>query len=162
MWISHKGFSVPAGTIKAISQNFLKITVPKLHDITRKLSSLEFPVLVKLTFHFTQPDHNDITAADPLKFLKRSPLLEDLDLRLRVCPGVSRPAKAAELVRLKSVAFTGYLSHKTNSIHTNGLPCMILPKRSITIDLRADHFACSSDKSLLSSLIQLGDTIFPQ
>ena len=126
MWISHKGFSVPAGTIKAISK--FSLNNLKLHDVTRKLSSLEFPVLVNLTFHLTQPDHNDITAADLLKFLKRNPLLEGLDLRLQVCPGVSRPAEAAELVRLKSVAFTGSLSHKTNSIRINGLPYLILPK----------------------------------
>lgn len=162
MWMAHDMFPVPADILKAISRFAPNITVLRLHGVTANVSSFQFPALVKLTLRVPECCYGGPSPADLVNFLKHSPVLEELDLRLPdySSDGVSPSAGTVELVHLKSAVFNGYFSR--NSAHVIGLPYLILPKRSITVDVQATDCARPSDPLPLFSVIPLGDTLFPR
>jgi hypothetical protein len=90
-------FSIPATTMEAISQFARHIMILRLHDITTSLSSLKFPALAKLTFLITTPTTRKPGAADLVKFLKQSPILEELNLRLPESFKADKPADTVAL-----------------------------------------------------------------
>lgn len=176
MWMAHEEFSVPAGIMKAISRFAPNLTVLKLHEITTSLSSLEFPALIKLTFCLTVHVYPNLVASDLVNFLKHSPDLEILDLRLPDNFEASPSAGTVELLRLKSAVLNGSLFEqnksvlfngrpslmRNKSVRVNGLPCLVFPNRSITIDVQITTRPHPSDGPPLLPVIHLGDTIFPR
>ena len=155
-------FCMPATMMERVSQFAPNITVLRLHNITTNLSSLEFPALVKLTFGITAPTAQNPDAADLVKFLKRSPILEELDLRLPESFKADAPAGTVELTHLKSTVFNGFSALFKNSISVGVLPYLILPKQSITVDVQTKARAFSPDTSPLHSVIQLGGAVLHQ
>ena len=161
MWMVYQHFPIPAVTMETISRFSPNITVLRLHDIFTSLASLKFHALVKLTFRATMPTTPNLDTMDFIKFLRNSPLLEELDLRLPDSFKADRPASPVTLARLKSAVFNGSLT-PNNSVGVNVLPYLILPKQSITVDVQTRARAFSADTSPLLSVIQLGDAIFPR
>ena len=155
-------FSIPATTMKAISQFARHITILRLRDITTSLSSLKFPALAKLTFLITTSTTRKPGAADLVKFLKQSPILEELNLCLPESFKADKPAGTVALTHLKSAVFNGCLAPEENSISVGVIPYLILPNQSITVDVQTGSRAFSSDTSSLRSVIQLGDAILPR
>ena len=155
-------FSIPATTTKAISQSARHITILRLHDFTTSLSSLKFPALAKLTFPITTPTTRKPGAADLVKFLKQSPILEELNLRLPESFKTDKPASTVALTHLKSAVFNGYSAPEENSINVGVLPYLIPPNQSIAVDVQTGTRAFPSDTSSLRSVIQLGDAILPR
>ena len=162
VWMTCTEFSVPTDTMRAISRFAPNITVLKLHIVTTKLSSLEFPALTKLTLCIVASDHPNPTVEDLVKFLEHSPLLETLDLRLPNHLVVSQSVGTFGLERLKSAVFGGHSSHENNYICITGLQHLILPKQPITVDVQTEVRTRPWDTSPLLSAIRLGDATFPR
>ena len=161
MWMVYRRFSIPAVMMETVSRFAPNITVLRLHDITTSLVLLKFPALVKLTFRVTRPDVKNPGAADLVNFLKHSPNLEELDLRLPESFKADTPTRTVALPHLKSAVFDGS-STREYTLGVNVLPYLVLPGQSITIDVQTRPRAFSSDTPALLSVIQLGDAILPQ
>ena len=162
VWAVHQQLTFPVAVTEAISRFASNITVLRLHDITIGLSSLEFPTLTKLVFRVTTPAVKNPDPADLVEFLKHSPILEELDLRLSESFRGDATAGTVVLARLKSAVFNGSLAPESKTIDINVLPYLVLPKQSITVDVQTRARAFSSDTSPLPSVIRLGDTVFPR
>ena len=161
MWMAFKQFSLRAITMETISRFATNITVLRLHDVATSLSSLKFPALVKLTFRITTRNIQNPDAADLVKFLKHSPVLEELDLCLSESFKVDTPAGTVAFAHLKTAVFNGS-STPNGSVDVNVLPCLVLPNQSITVDVQTRARAFSSDTSPLLSVIQLGGAVLPR
>ena len=162
VWTVYQQFPIPVVTMEAISRFASNITVLRLHDIATNLSSLKFPALTKLTFRITTPAIQNPDAADLVKFLKHSPILEVLDLRLSESFKGDTTAGTVTLVHLKSAVFNGSSTLENKFIDVNVLPCLVLPKQPIIVDVQTKARAFSSDASPLLSVIRLGDIAFPR
>ena len=162
MWMTRDIFSVSAHTMKAISRFAPNITVLTLYDVAENLPSLEFPALVKLTLRLAYDDCQSLDPEDLIKFLKNSPVLEELDLRLPFLWTKSPPVTTAEFTRLKSAVFDEYSLRQGAYSCVPGLQYLILPKQSITIDVRMSVYIAPSDPLPLLSAINLGGAIFPR
>jgi len=162
MWMAHQQFPISATLMATISRFAPNITVLQLHDITTDLSSFKFPTLTKLTFHVTTPTIWNPNAAGLVRFLKHSPFLEELDLRLPECFKADASAGTVALAHLKSAAFNGHSIPKNKSIGVSVLPHLVLPNQSITLDVQTRTRAFSSDTSPFISVIQLGDAVLPR
>ena len=162
MWMTHQQYPISTALMKKVSRFAPNITILRLHDITTGLSSFKFPALIKLTFRVTKPATRNPDAADLIKFLKHSPILEELDLRLPESFKADTSARTVALARLKSAVFSGYSAPSNESVGVNILPYLILPNQSITVDVQTSARAFSSDISPLLSVIQLGGAILPR
>ena len=162
MWTVYRQFPIPIAAMEKISRFAPNITVLRLHDITTSLSSLKFPALVKLTFRITKPTIENPDAADLVKFLRQSPILEVLDLRLSASFKGDRTAGTVALAHLKSAVFNGSSTGRNNFVTVTILPYLVLPKQSITVDVQTGARAFSPDTLPLLSVGQLGDAVFPQ
>ena len=161
MWTVHHQFPIPTVTMEKISQFAPNITALRLHNITTSLAYLKFPALVKLTFRVTRPGFQNPDAADLVKFLERSPNLEELDLRLPEGFKSDTPTGTVVLTHLKSAVFNGS-STRGYTVDVDVLPYLVLPDQSITIDVQARPRAFSSYTKPLLSVIQLGVAVLPR
>lgn len=158
MWMVFEQFPIPVLTMERVSQFAPNITVLRLHDITTSLASLTFPALVKLTFRVTSLAIRNPDAADLVQFLRNSPIIEELDLRLTEGFKADTHDGTVALTRLNSAVFNGFFT-PNNTIDVNVLPCLILPKQSVTVDVQVGTRALLSNASPFLSVIQLGSAV---
>lgn len=158
MWTVHEQFPIAVLTMETISRFAPNITVLRLHDITTSLASLKFPALVKLTFRVTSPTIQNPDAADLVRFLRNSPIIEELDLRLTESFKADTPAGTVTLRRLNSAVFNGY-STPSNTTEVGVLPYLILPNQSITVDVQVGARMLSSSTSPFPPVTQLKSAV---
>ena len=163
MWMVDIPCAISAVTMGTISRFAPNITVLRLHDILSNLSSLEFPSLLKLTFHITtrSTDTREPGAEDLVEFLRHSPSLEELYLHLPEGLNANAPIGIATLGHLKSAVLNGS-STPDGPVGVQILPYLRLPESSITVEVQTRARAFTSCTSPLLSVIQLGHHILAQ